>query len=291
MRGLIPILLVVVFASAATIGVWADPSAPAPGVATKSAPRPLTYKGRVFAEWSVELQTELCPERKIEILKALIAFGRQGNSPEAISSILSFFDGYRPEFVWEVLGREPNYQYGDWNSYLAEEFLDPDDVKAFHTAGLGLRLLANHATPQLVTFLETPSEHTTARLAVLVTLMRRDDPALGTLSPKLAARSDQFAERFWDLWGDKYLRSMIDTEVYETAAQKMLEFKDQPQLLRAIESMGANEYGRYIRRHGNGDAVLKKGDEMLKKLEQSTTDPAIREAIESTLEARKITTQ
>ena len=75
-------------------GPVATPSAPQQGGAGLPAKEQFRYDGKPFTSWEYVLDTELKPERQVEALRAMAAFGRNGYGPEATAAILRAVRGY-----------------------------------------------------------------------------------------------------------------------------------------------------------------------------------------------------
>jgi hypothetical protein len=62
---------------------------------------PLRYDGKTFGDWSTILTTDLSPDKRTEAIKAMAAFGANGEGPQAAELIIGVMRGYS---VWTIDG-------------------------------------------------------------------------------------------------------------------------------------------------------------------------------------------
>ncbi len=273
MRTTLNVLMIIILASVVGQAIAAEPP---PTETTGQAVTKPTYKGGTFEEWVAEYQAELDPEKRIVPLKALIVFGANGKAKEVMSIVVELLDGYPPTVIdhLRILKEEDEEKYYEilngstLPTSLEGFFEDIDDLKLYRTARLGFFRLSHLTVPQLVELIETPSERPTARLLALFGLAHWSDSKLSRLIPLLVSRRDDLSETAWQVWSDE-----MDSRLYTETAQKLLELKEQPQVLRAVQ-------GIKDKQRSNPGVGLP----LLLKLQESTTDTVVREAAKSTLE-------
>ncbi len=97
-----------------------------------------TYDGKSFEEWKTASETELNPERHVEIVKALATFGRKGYGTEATAAILRLLDDH-PDLHFQTTGQRDSFANSVANAFrnkIPLKFSLPLLVKA-STVGSG----------------------------------------------------------------------------------------------------------------------------------------------------------
>jgi hypothetical protein len=132
----------------AVIGVCLVPS-PAWGQPAGVKKEDLLYDAAPFDFWKDRLQTELKPERRIEAIQALAAFGVNGYGAEASAIIVDIARTYAPPASFQ----------------LKESDMTPDERVAYH-AMQGLLKIGTPAAPALLKAVEHPTIFAMAKFAL-----------------------------------------------------------------------------------------------------------------------------
>jgi HEAT repeat protein len=101
----------------------------------------LRYDGKPFAYWEAFPRTELKPERRIDALRAMAAFGARGYAKEAMAGIVEMLKEYDNDEA--AFGIDPN----------APEKATPDQ-RVIHEALWAIRKIGPQASPVLVAHLD-----------------------------------------------------------------------------------------------------------------------------------------
>jgi thiol-disulfide isomerase/thioredoxin len=178
----------------------------------KTAPPKLLYDGKTFDQWRSAWKTELSMENRLEAVKALSAFGANGNGKEAAEAIME-------------VAQQQDWSYIDNSSAGKLRQACVDAFTTGQTTG-GYRIPAQNWFPLVKPLIAKQGEK--FNFATYIQVPRGEK----VLIPELVELTKDPATKNWGMWGLKNVDPAFEDE--RTLAyflQRLQETKDNPQEL------------------------------------------------------------